>query len=314
MTGLRVGVVVVNYASSLYLEGLLASLTDEPVVRILVWDNYSSQVECSALNSLQAAYPKVTLQCCPVNLGFGAGVNAAIELLASKGQHYDYFWILNPDVTVRPGALAALVSSAIEHGCEIISPLILIAGTQRVWFAGGTIKARAGRSIHRGIGKEQEESLRDYSEVSFVTGAAPLIRADAWLRLGGFAERYFLYCEDADLSMRAADLGLAQGVEPRAVVEHAEGGSSKGSGTKSPTFYYYTQRNRLLLYGQRYSKIRVLLGSGLLETLRLTLLTMRPPSGGAWRRLQASLVGIMAGMAGEDGEWKNRRRNEGSRG
>lgn len=301
----RVAAVVVNFASWRHLDTLLSSLATEPVGSILVWDNYSTDGERDALRVLSRRYPSVSFHECPENLGFGAGVNAAVDLLSQEGE-FDYFWILNPDVVVRAGALDRLLDSAMTNGCSIISPAILIADTGLVWYAGGAIRVAAGRSVHDGIGKEIDPSMGGFKEVTFVTGAAPLIRAEAWRQLRGFDERYFLYCEDADLSIRATELGLVQGVELGAIVEHDEGGSSGRSGGRSPTFYYYVQRNRLLLYGKSRSKLSLLLGQGLAEAFRLTLLTLRPLDRDVLKRFSASLAGVAAGLAGEHGKRNDR--------
>lgn len=296
----RVAAVVVNFASWRHLDALLSSLATEPVGSILVWDNYSTDGERTALRVLSRRYPSVIFHECAENLGFGAGVNAAVDLLSQQGE-FDYFWILNPDVVVRAGTLDRLLDSAVTNDCSIISPAILIAGTGLAWYVGGAIRVAAGRSVHDGIGKEFDPSMGGFKEVTFITGAAPLIRAEAWRHLRGFDERYFLYCEDADLSMRATELGLVQGVELGAIVEHDEGGSSGRSGGRSPIFYYYVQRNRLLLYGESRSKLSLLLGPGLVETFRLTLLTLRPLDRDVLKRFSASLAGVAAGLAGEHG-------------
>jgi GT2 family glycosyltransferase len=57
-------------------------------------------------------------------------------------------------------------------------------------------------------------------EVAFLSGACLAIPRATFLEAGGFAERYFMYQEDVDLSLRLRLAGGRLGVEPTAVVDH----------------------------------------------------------------------------------------------
>jgi GT2 family glycosyltransferase len=56
-----------------------------------------------------------------------------------------------------------------------------------------------------------------------------LVRRDLFEAIGGFDERFFLYCEDADLCRRVWDSGHAVRFVPAAEVSHV-GGASSGTG------------------------------------------------------------------------------------
>jgi GT2 family glycosyltransferase len=74
------------------------------------------------------------------------------------------------------------------------------------------------------LGSWQRDSVR---EVGVITGCFLLIGKQAWSRLKGFDERYFMYGEDTDLSMRARTLGYHPVICPEAVIMHKVGASSK---------------------------------------------------------------------------------------
>jgi GT2 family glycosyltransferase len=57
-------------------------------------------------------------------------------------------------------------------------------------------------------------------EVTFASGAALVVRRDAWERVGGFDGSYFMYVEDVDLSLRLRLAGYGVGLARAAVVEH----------------------------------------------------------------------------------------------
>lgn len=299
-TGNRVAAIVVNYASSQHLGALVSSLRSEDVAAIIIWDNYSSDDERQAVKAVADMDPRVRLRLAEANCGFGPGVNEAVAWFRSEDSA-DFFWILNPDVTVREGTLDQLLQTAHKREVDIISPLIVSPGSGRVWYSGGAVDTKRGRTEHFRIGLPVGKADTGYEEVSFVSGAAPLVSATAWSTLGGFSEQFFLYCEDADLSLRATRAGLRQAVDRAAVVEHAEGGSSTGGSGPGPTFYYYVQRNRIGLYSGYTSRVNLLLGAGLVETLKLLLLTFRPLDRRALSRFSASLDGLRAGLRGEQG-------------
>jgi len=296
----RTALVCVNYDSSAHVSRLLDSLRGVDVAEIILWDNFSSEDERVRLAAIVEQHPNARLEFADDNLGFGPAVNRAIATVQAE---VDQYWVLNPDITVEVDTLANLSRSAGEHDCAIISPLVLTGSGERIWYAGGDVVPPAGRTVHRMIGRERSAgALRGYSDVSFVTGAALLVKKDAWDTLGGFDERFFLYCEDADLSIRAERLGLRMGVESTAVARHFEGGSSGGTpDAKSATFYFYVQRNRLILYRQFVSRAQLLIGRGGVETLRLLVHPVLPISPGALGRLRASLSGVFAGIRGEVG-------------
>ena len=298
MTGDRVLVVVVNHRSSSYLPRLLDSLELQPdVAAVVLRDNGSGEEEAEVLGRVVAGRPGVRLVL-GANSGFGAGVNAAVR--AAPIDDWTHVWVLNPDTAVRPGALASLLATAHRESCDLISPMLVQldeAGEERIWFAGGEVDAVGGRSSHRWYGQPASVAPSAFFTCGFLTGAAPLATRAAWTALGGFAEHYFLYCEDTDLSVRATRLGIRLGVEPAAVVEHEQGGSSGGVG---PVYCFYTQRNRLWMYRGLGPRLRVAFGAGRSVTLWLLLFPLRSSSRSSRpvRSVLASLRGLAAGFFG----------------
>ncbi len=75
-------------------------------------------------------------------------------------------------------------------------------------------------------------------------GGAVLMRRDYLADVGTFDERLFLYYEDTDLSWRGRLRGWNYRYVPTSVVRHRH---AQSSGVWSPTFRYYTERNRPLV-------------------------------------------------------------------
>jgi GT2 family glycosyltransferase len=160
------------------------------------------------------------------NVGFGGGCNAAA--LRSRGT---YLILLNDDAIVEPGWLATLVDSA-QHAPKktgaIASVLLNPDGTLQE--AGSRVRAGAG-TVQFGKGSTltaaREAGLLTRRPIDYGSGAALLIRRDAFEEIGGFDPRYEpAYYEDVDLCFRLRVAGWQVLLEPEARVHHASGAST----------------------------------------------------------------------------------------
>ena len=80
-----------------------------------------------------------------------------------------------------------------------------------------------------------------------------MISREIFEKVGMFDENFFLYYEDADLSMRLKKQGFKIIYEPKAILWHK---NAVATGSGSPLQDYYITRNRLV-FGFRYAKPRV---------------------------------------------------------
>jgi GT2 family glycosyltransferase len=71
-----------------------------------------------------------------------------------------------------------------------------------------------------GAGAPAPTSAGPPREVAFASGACLAMPRELWLRADGFAEGFFMYHEDVELSLRLRLTGGCIGVEPTAVVDH----------------------------------------------------------------------------------------------
>jgi GT2 family glycosyltransferase len=78
-----------------------------------------------------------------------------------------------------------------------------------------------------------EAAYASAGTADWVSGACMLVRREIFEAIGGFDERFFLYCEDTDLCRRVWDAGHAVRFVPAAVVRHV-GGHSSGAGETQP--------------------------------------------------------------------------------
>lgn len=148
--------------------------------------------------------------------GFGANHNAAFARCRTE-----FFCVVNPDVRLRGNPFPALIAAASAPDVGVAGPLV------RSPAGGVEDSARRFPTPRRLLAKIIEAQHRsDYPPdrgpltVDWVAGMFMLFRSEAFRRIGGFDEAYFLYYEDVDLCFRLRRAGLASVYEPRAEVVH----------------------------------------------------------------------------------------------
>ncbi len=170
------------------------------------------------------------------NVGFGTAINQAIRDSVSV-----YVAVLNDDATPQPGWLGALVKAAeARPKAGMFASQVRLAGTDQLDSAGMLI-ARDGSSKQRGHGEPPSQFAKN-SDILFPTGSAALYRRKMLDEIGLFDERFFLYCEDTDLGLRARWAGWEAEYVAGAIVNHTY---SKSAGRASALKAYYVERNRL---------------------------------------------------------------------
>ncbi len=220
-----VGVVVVNYASSQLIARNFAGLSGHPLVIV---DNFSSDAERDACLRLAADHGWF----CEVgpNVGYGEGANRGLRRLAEAG--CETLIVANPDLELGVDQVAALAAAAAAHPDDLIGPM-LVNPDGSGWGGLGSIALDEGRIYSRG------EPRPPY----WLSGACVAASTALWQRLGGFAEGYFMYWEDVDLSYRVQQLGGTCRQLGDLRVRHDVGGTQGG---KSALYSYYNTRNRLV--------------------------------------------------------------------
>lgn len=285
---------IVNYRSSQYLRRAVASLHGTPIFSIVVVNNDDAHSEREELDRIASLDARVRVCHSPENVGFGPAINMGVRI--AEPDDNDVVWILNPDVIVMPGCAERLLARFDDFGVGIVGPAIT-TGPKRttVWYCGGRFEPLRGRTVHEHYGEDVLRLPESPFVTTFMTGAACMVRATVWRELGGFREDLFLYWEDADLSQRALELGVLIVVEPRARVWHAEGASSSTAPGHSETYFYYMQRNRVVVCSPLRGMAGLLFGRGARETARLLFSPISQEEGRV-AKARAGVRGLVAGM------------------
>jgi GT2 family glycosyltransferase len=242
---------------------------------LIVVDNDSGDGTPDAVATLA---PSARLVQTGRNAGFAGACNEGARL--ARG---DLLIVLNPDAAPLPGFGEAIRRPWVEErGWAAWQALVADEGGTRINSAGNPVHFTgivwAGQH-GRPIGEAPPQAC----EVPALSGACLAIPRRTWEEVGGFPERFFLYHEDVDLSLRLRLAGGVLGIEPAAVVDHEyEFGAREHK-------WRWLERNRWAFLVRVYpASLLVLLAPALLAT-ELALL---PASlGGGWGRQKLAAIG-----------------------
>jgi GT2 family glycosyltransferase len=177
------------------------------------------------------------------NVGFGAAINQAVAAIRSA-----FIATLNDDAAPHPRWLETLVSAIGQRpDAGMCASQVRFYG-RPVLDSAGMLVALDGSSKQRGHGRAPQEFPAG-EEALFPSASAALYRRTMLESIGGFDGRFFLYCEDTDLGLRARWAGWKCLYVPEAVVEHRY---SHSAGRASPVKAYYVERNRLFVLAKNF--------------------------------------------------------------
>jgi len=204
----------------------LASLSrvSSPEFTTLLVDNASSDGTASLV---RRAFPDVEILELPRNLGFAGGNNAGFASLRGRG--FETVLFLNNDTVVDSGFLHPLLDELKKPWVGIASPKILyMHDPGRIWYAGGVLRPATGLIMHTGIRMPDGPRFSVARPVGYATGCCLVMRCRDFEAVGGFDERFGMYGEDVDLSMKVRRRGLVVMYQPLSRLWHRVSASSGG--------------------------------------------------------------------------------------
>jgi N-acetylglucosaminyl-diphospho-decaprenol L-rhamnosyltransferase len=221
---------------------------------LIIADNASSD---GTLDAVAELVPDAVVVETGGNLGYGAACNQGAR--AASGE---LLCFLNPDAGAAEGFRDAIERPLADgRGWAAWQGLVTADGGRLVNTRGGVVHY-TGIAWAGGADEElNDEGVERAPEPGFVSGACLAVGRATFLDHGGFAEDFFLYHEDVDLSLRLRLAGGRLGVEPQARVDHDY------EFAKGPEKWRYLERNRWATVIRTYpAALLVLLVPGLLAT------------------------------------------------
>ena len=213
----QLDVVIVTYNSQDHLERAAKAMVKIDLVSsVTVYDNGSTDLSLKLAAELDWGAPVATINGTD-NVGFGAAVNRAARSIANPSE---YLLLLNPDAIVDEAALSHLVQDLDANstlGC--VGAALFRSDRSPVSSAR---RFPTALSIARGRVEEVDHG-GGLVPADWVCGALMLWRREAFMRLGGFSEDYFLYFEDVDICRRAQTAGWGCAIDGSVSAVHDQG-------------------------------------------------------------------------------------------
>ena len=211
----------------------------EVPVAVTVVDNASEPEARRELRAGLARFPDDEVELVEVdrNAGFGPGANVGLRRFLDDPDDGDWCVLAPHDVDPFPGCLAAMLDAA---GAEPMAGLMCAdVGDGMVpvidpYFGGMAVLAPDP------VAPDSPELPR-WETVDYPHGTLMMLRRTCLEEIGVFDERYFSYCEEADLALRARAAGWKVGLIRGARVQNIHIGSGMA------IVDYLQTRNTLLL-------------------------------------------------------------------
>lgn len=297
----RVQVAIVNYRTGALAVNCLHSLAGEvaacPGTQVMVVDNCSGD---GSADLIAAAIDQhgwsawAQLMRSPVNGGFSYGNNEVVRATLGSAEPPAYYWLLNPDTQVLPGALRSLVDFLQAQPRAGIAGSSFLLGNGEPWpyafrfpsiwseLANGLRLGLVGKLLKNRVGLRR---MGDRAEpVDWLPGASMLVRREVFETVGLMDEGYFLYFEETDFSLAARRAGWETWYVPQSCVKHFVGQSTGVSGhhaalNRRPQ-YWFDSRRRFWVknHGRFYAAATDVVWALAFSTWKLRNLIQRKPA------------------------------------
>ena len=207
------------------------------LIVLLDWGSTDGSVE-----AVRSAFPGVRIIELERNLGYAGNNNVGIRAAVESGA--DWVFVLNEDTVLAPDCVARLVEEGQrDPRAGVLGPMVYHHDEPEVIQSAGGGLTRLWADYHRGQNERDDGQLRDPRPVQWVSGCAILVRRDVIESVGPLDERFFIYWEETDWCVRAAEAGWRIVHVPAAKVWHK--GVQRHYRPK-PSVTYYSTRNHLL--------------------------------------------------------------------
>ncbi|GIV83542.1 MAG: glycosyl transferase [Candidatus Roseilinea sp.] len=240
-------------------------------VEIVVVDNASTD---GTVTALRQATPDVHIIVNASNLGFSRGNN--VGLRTARGR---YMMLLNSDTEIQPDALQTLIAFMDAHpDAGACGPMLLNADGSlqpsgrplpSMWTPIMSM-TRLYRLWKRDFYRQAGRDYNAIAKVGEVSGAALLVRREAYVSVGGLDPNLFAYYEDIDWCKRIGDAGFSVYYVPGARVVHYWQSTSR---SVSELAYRAGQNSRRYYYAKHHGPIAHAVIQCLLATKELALIT-----------------------------------------
>lgn len=241
----KISVILVNYNGKEYNDKCIASILRSTIrnrIQIVIVDNASTDDSLAMLRKNWESNEQVAILALDENYGFSKANNEGIRWAMEQGT--EYFLLFNNDTEIEPDTIERMLSCQQEKKAIVVPKVLYADKRDVIWCAGGEFSPLIRKAVQRGLNQPDKGQFDTECVCGFANGCAMLLSKEIIDKIGFLDERFFLYYEDTEYSMRAAENGIKIWYCADAVVYHKVNGSTKGN--EKPANAYYISRNWLL--------------------------------------------------------------------
>lgn len=231
----RATVILVHWNQPSACARTVERFVQDPLVdRVIVVDNGSTSANRELLEDLRG--PQVAILDVGFNSGFGPAANRGWEVWLADEAGTEWSILAPHDALADVGTIAQMFSAIDQHPNA------------------GLLSADVGDGMRPFVDHVFGPILRPaaaesgYEPVDYPHGTLMMASRACLSAVGLFDERYFAYCEEADLGLRAKAAGFDVGLVRGAMVVNPN------VGTPSPIVEYLMERNTILLVAVHFGK------------------------------------------------------------
>jgi GT2 family glycosyltransferase len=246
------GIIILNYYSSQETIELYKSLISHEYrivhQHIIVVDNSCDKRQETELKKIVTPSQLIISK---KNDGYAAGNNRGIRHLINQAD-FDYFLILNPDISFDPAIIESLLGHFQRNSkLAAVGPRIVNRDDlEKVYSDGGILYPLNGvlHPSHKNYGKSTSEfSETKLISTDYVHGAFLLVSLMALNKVGLISEDYFLYFEEVDWCQKAKEAGLDIMVDSNMI-------AIQTMSSQNETYMYFFTRSHIIFNKKFNSK------------------------------------------------------------
>lgn len=232
---MNINILIVNWCSAKTVSECIQAilLSDDKEYRIFIINNFSSTEDLNEIHSVYSYYKEfadIQLLENDANFGYAKGNNVGLRFIEDNQIEGDIL-ILNPDVKISKNTISELKSN-LTSDIGIITP--------RTYNSNGVLLYDAMRLV--GFIQSRIITTNKLINTDYSQGSCLFIDRDTIRRVGLFDERFFLYWEEVDFSLRVRNAG-----KRLVAVTTTQIWRSSNCLSRQPLSFYYSLRNAKLL-------------------------------------------------------------------
>lgn len=227
-------------------------------IKIFIADNESTEesyeylkkildeIDCGSGAAMTNAYEIIRNK---NNDGFAKANNDCLKLAIERG--FDYIILFNMDTVLELDSVSKLVAAAESERVGAVQARLMLYNDKNKINSLGNVTHFLGFGYASAYGEEYKGATT--KEICYPSGAAVLFKREAFLKVGLFDEKMWMYNEDQDLGWRLWLSGFSCVLAANAVVYH------KYEFSRSIKKYYFMDRNRIIAMLKNYHWLTLIL-------------------------------------------------------